>query len=314
MVTVPPLGFELRSRHKTSQKKPGRIRRIQNRDRIIKSPVITNLKEKYSKYPQWYAVTKLPPKSADPGGYMNLLNRPAECRDYANVLGIKPWVIRHIKAALRRCYWKHPGILQLNYKNHEHRDRLAEEINIGIRNYATTITQELRSGNMSNKVLEKKENEYAAFMALSDCVYKLGSYQVSGYLLYKLAESIMKEMIKEKRENMEKVHMLRKEVSRARDFVRSEKQSLKPVKQEESKNGSSAVGESKKSKIVTLKVSPEKLQALLLKLENPEKKKRARSLAKAKLPGKDMKLVAEDIGAKPPVKPRPKRKKGSKPV
>ncbi|KAK6532436.1 hypothetical protein TWF281_006625 [Arthrobotrys megalospora] len=156
-------------------------------------------KERFAKIPYWYAVNTPPPASADPEGYMKTVPKGQTYMCYANVLGIKPWVVKLLKKVLRWRYMSHERTLGINLRRQDDKNRLTEEINITFRNYATELNKLLRTGQILPERLPGKMKHYEAMEELSAKVEKIGSYRVSGYLLYKIAEGLMKEVIEEKR-------------------------------------------------------------------------------------------------------------------
>ncbi|KAF3192548.1 hypothetical protein TWF788_000159 [Orbilia oligospora] len=189
------LGVETRSSKRNAAKKFGAL---EEQSEIPASFLGIPPPERFSKLPQWLAVSEPPSLEADPEGYMNMVadGDPVIC--HANVLGIQPWVTHVLKKVLHRRYIYHPRTLQINLLRQEDREHLVEEINITFRNYATTLNHLLRTGQFPLAKLESKMKQYEAMEELSTKVYKMGRYRVSGYLLYKVGEGLMKEIIFER--------------------------------------------------------------------------------------------------------------------
>ncbi|KAK6518267.1 hypothetical protein TWF506_005427 [Arthrobotrys conoides] len=154
--------------------------------------------KRFAKLPQWYAVSEAPPPEADPEGYMKMVANGDPVTCHANVLGIQPWVTHVLKKVLHWRYIRHPRTLEINLRRPEDKERLVEEINITFRNYATKLNGLLRTGQVPLEKLESKMKQYEAMEELSAKVYKMGHYRVSGYLLYKIGEGLMEEIIVER--------------------------------------------------------------------------------------------------------------------
>ncbi|KAK6543489.1 hypothetical protein TWF694_000235 [Orbilia ellipsospora] len=158
----------------------------------------TNKKPEDAKYPQWYAVTDKPTKATDKLGYFPIIAANPDYEACARILGLQKAVIPHIKQALRRRYWNKKNFLVLDYGEKQTRERLAEEINIGMRGYATKLTKILRAGKGSKPFLEATKEQWKPWDQLSQAVYKHGNYKSSGFLLYKLCEGLIQELRAEK--------------------------------------------------------------------------------------------------------------------
>ncbi|KAF3289320.1 hypothetical protein TWF970_003100 [Orbilia oligospora] len=189
------LGVQTRSSKLNAAKKLGAL---EEQPEIPASLLGIPPPERFSKLPQWFAVSGPPSLEADPDGYMNMVANGDSVTCHANVLGIQPWVIHVLKKVLHWRYIHHPRTLQINLLRLEDRERLVEEINITFRNYATTLNHLLRTGQIPLTKLESKMKQYEAMEELSAKVYKMGRYKVSGYLLYKVGEGLMKEIIFER--------------------------------------------------------------------------------------------------------------------
>ncbi|KAK6501302.1 hypothetical protein TWF481_009143 [Arthrobotrys musiformis] len=184
--------------HVRNQESSKRLKMLEDQDSPSQQPK-PSLGERLSKLPQWYAVHEVPPAHADPDGYMNMIADDGSYTSYANVLGIQPWVVQVLKKTLHWRYINHPRTPHINLAREDDKDRLAEEINITFRNYATSLNERVRKGLISADKLEGKLHQYEAMEELSAKVYKIGSYRVSGYLLYKVAEGVMMEIIDERK-------------------------------------------------------------------------------------------------------------------
>ncbi|KAK6341538.1 hypothetical protein TWF696_008610 [Orbilia brochopaga] len=182
-----------------SHKKPESLQAMQDRALMPPPRPPTNSKARFAKYPQWYAVNKRPPPRADPHGYLKMIPHAALYQKYATVMGLQPWVVRKIKKYLHLRYWDKNGLANYNYRRQETSDALTDELNIGLRNYATRLTNQLRYDRTPEDDVPRKTKTYDALMALSDAVYRMGSHKVSGYFLYKIGEGLMREMIKERK-------------------------------------------------------------------------------------------------------------------
>ncbi|KAF3169511.1 hypothetical protein TWF751_007103 [Orbilia oligospora] len=189
------LGAQTRSSKRNAAKKLGALK---EQTEFPASLLGVPPPERFSKLPQWFAVSEPPSLEADPEGYMNMVADGDSVICHANVLGIQPWVTHVLKKVLHWRYIHHPRTLQINLLRPEDRERLVEEINITFRNYATTLNHLLRTGQIPLAKLESKMKQYEAMEELSAKVYKMGRYKVSGYLLYKVGEGLMKEIIFER--------------------------------------------------------------------------------------------------------------------
>ncbi|KAF3152036.1 hypothetical protein TWF594_005791 [Orbilia oligospora] len=189
------LGVQTRSSKRNAAKKLGAL---EEQTEVPASLLGIPPPERFSKLPQWFAVSEPPSLEADPEGYMNMVANGDSVICHANVLGIQPWVTHVLKKVLHWRYIHHPRTLQINLLRPEDRERLVEEINITFRNYATTLNHLLRTGQIPLAKLESKMKQYEAMEELSAKVYKMGRYKVSGYLLYKVGEGLMKEIIFER--------------------------------------------------------------------------------------------------------------------
>ncbi|KAK6347963.1 hypothetical protein TWF718_005783 [Orbilia javanica] len=154
--------------------------------------------DRFSRIPQWFAVSEVPPQYADPSGYMLMVTIGDSVTTYANALGVQPWVTDVLKKVLHWRYINHDRTLDINFSRHDDRERLAEEINITFRNYATNLHYLLRNGAVPPEKFDSKMKQYQAMVELSTKIYKIGSYRVSGYLLYKIGERLMEEIIQER--------------------------------------------------------------------------------------------------------------------
>ncbi|KAF3906931.1 hypothetical protein AA313_de0205760 [Arthrobotrys entomopaga] len=177
--------------------KPPAVEPIPNLKQESPEPTIEPV-YKSAKYPQWYAVATKPSKSNDPLGYLHNLPVNPPYHAYARLLGIDKSVIKHLKHALKRRYWNKENLLDLNYNRKETRERLAEEINIGMRNYATLLTKTLRAAKGNEMFLRATVEQWKPWDQLSNRVYTMGNYQLSGYLLYKTCEGLMEKLMGDK--------------------------------------------------------------------------------------------------------------------
>ncbi|RVD85424.1 uncharacterized protein DFL_003747 [Arthrobotrys flagrans] len=155
--------------------------------------------ERFAKVPQWFATNEVPPREADPDGYMKMVARGDPVISYANILGVQPWVTHVLKKVLHWRYIHHSRTPSIDFRRPDDKNRLTDEINITFRNYATTLNQLLRDGQVPPHKLESKMQQYEAMEELSAKIYKMGSYRISGYFLYKIGEELLKEIIVERR-------------------------------------------------------------------------------------------------------------------
>ncbi|KAK6358032.1 hypothetical protein TWF730_007386 [Orbilia blumenaviensis] len=155
--------------------------------------------ERFAQILQWYAVHEAPKPTDDPEGYMKMIPFGQNYMCYSNVLGVQPWVAEVIKKVLHWRYINHPRTLEIDLRRNEDKTRLTEEINITFRNYGTLVRNLLLKQQVPPEKLESKIRQYEAMKDLTLKVHKIGSHKVSGYLLYKLAEGLMKEVIEEKK-------------------------------------------------------------------------------------------------------------------
>ncbi|KAF3937856.1 hypothetical protein ABW19_dt0207752 [Dactylella cylindrospora] len=169
---------------------------------------------RFSGHPSWYLVHSVPSKEVDPENIHKSVSYKSNYLGYSKAIGIQPWAIRYLKFHLRRSYWKNKRLVYFNYKLKETRDRLCEEVNITVRNKASRLGNDLKYGRVPEGELEDKMREYDAMMEISNKVYKMGNHKLSGYLLYKVSEGIMLDLIKERRAWNRNVLKERKEKKR----------------------------------------------------------------------------------------------------
>ncbi|KAJ6263005.1 hypothetical protein Dda_1563 [Drechslerella dactyloides] len=225
--TLCGLSVQLRSK-RGAQKKPRALKAL--RDRLLMPPPPplrpTNPGDKFSNFPAWFVVNTPPLPRADRQGYMKMIPNNSPYEHYANVLGLKPWVIRCIKRYLIGRYWCKSDLVSYNYRSEEKRNRLAEDINIGMRGYAADVASCLRKDLVPEDMLPRMTKIYDAMMAISDAVYKIGSYRTSGYLLYKVCEGVIREVIKDRRKANKRLILLKSARTKVKRELENRKKEL----------------------------------------------------------------------------------------
>ncbi|KAF3916248.1 hypothetical protein ABW21_db0200911 [Orbilia brochopaga] len=244
-----------------SFKKPEALRRLQD---TIRMPPPSSLRPvsstgTFDVYPTWYAVNKQPSETSDPQGLLKEISRAALYHKYANVLGIENYVVRKMKKYLMLRYWEKEDLEDYNLRRKEVSDRLVEELNVGLRNYATRLTNQLRSKKIPDEDVPRKTRTYQAFLSIHDAVYRMGNHKVSGWLLYKIAEGLMREIIRERKEKNKELAKVKKEKRKIKLEIKKQKTHLlKKLKARQMMAAEKS--DTRRSLIVILKLDPEKLK------------------------------------------------------